>query len=322
MQTKPSCKIALAPLQGITDYYFRNTFNTHFKGLDEAYTPFLRLDKGRGLKSSQIKDILPENNTQFKIIPQILTNSVTDFIFLSEYLHDFGYEEINWNLGCPFPMVAKRQMGSGILPYPEKIAQILEQVMGRISTKLSIKMRLGYENEEEIDKILPLLDKFPLTELIIHARIGKQMYKGRANPNAFEKCINLTKHKLTYNGDIESFASFKELGNRFKTINSWMIGRSAISNPFLIEEIKEGKTYNDLQKLERFSNFHADLYEQFSNTLSGSGHILSKMTHLWEYFSQSFSNSRKVYKSIKKSNSIRKFEENIHQIFNKEDWIA
>ena len=148
------------------------------------------------------------------------------------------------------------------------------------------------------------------------------MYKGDANPEAFEKCINLTKHKLAYNGDINGLESFQELNNRFKTINSWMIGRSAISNPFLIEEIKEGKIASNSQKLERFSKFHADLYEQFSSTLSGSGHILSKMTHLWEYFSQSFSNSRKVYKAIKKSNSIRKFEENIHHIFNKEDWIA
>jgi len=315
-------KISLAPLQGITDYYFRNAFQTHFKGLDEVYTPFLRLDKKKTLKSSQIKDILPENNSKIRVIPQILTNSVQDFIYLSNYLADLGYEEINWNLGCPFPMVAKRQMGSGLLPYPEKIEHILEQVVNTIPIKLSIKMRLGYENEEEIYKILPLLDKFSLTEIIIHARIGKQMYKGNANPDAFEKCINLTKHQLSYNGDIISLESFQQLNKRFETINSWMIGRSAISNPFLIEEIKKGETCNKSQKIERFSDFHSDLYEQFSNTLSGSGHILSKMTHLWEYFSQSFSNSRKVYKAIKKSNSIRKFEEKIHHIFNKEDWIA
>lgn len=320
--SKSDIKVSLAPLQGITDYHYRNTFNTHFNGLDVAYTPFLRLDNGSEIKRSQIKDILPDNNKNIRVIPQILTNKPEEFIFLSKYLFDLGYEEINWNLGCPFPMVAKRQMGSGLLPYPEKIKNILEKVFGVIQTKVSIKMRLGYENEEDICHILPILDKFPLSEIIIHARIGKQMYKGIANIDIFEKCLDLSTHELSYNGDIDSLETFQQLNNRFKTVNNWMIGRAAISNPFLIEEIKQGKRCSNSTKLERFSTFHFDLYEQFTNTLSGPGHILGKMTHLWEYFSKSFSNSRKVYKKIKKSNSINKFEESLHQIFNEEDWIV
>ena len=322
MLLKSNCKISLAPLQGITDYHFRNLYNSHFKGIDEFYTPFLRLDKKKALKTSQVKDIQPENNKEIKVIPQILTNSVDDFIFLSKYLFNLGYPEINWNLGCPFPMVAKRQLGSGLLPYSEKIDSILNQIIEIIPTKLSIKMRLGYENESEIDKVLPLLDKYPLTEIIIHTRIGKQMYKGNANPNEFEKYINLSKHQLSYNGDIDSLEKFNQLNNRFNDVNKWMIGRSAISNPFLIEEIKNKAKCNNLLKLERFAAFHNDLYEQFLSSLSGSGHVLSKMTHFWEYFSQSFSNSRKVFKAIKKSNSISKFEENIHSILHNEDWIA
>ncbi len=320
--SKSDIKVSLAPLQGITDYHFRNKFNEHFNGFDEAYTPFLRLDKGSEIKRSQIKDVLPENNKELRVIPQILTNSAEEFIYFSKYLFDLGYEEINWNLGCPFPLVAKRQMGSGLLPFPEKIEQILEKALPVIPAKVSIKMRLGYESENDIFSVLPILDKFPLTEIIIHSRIGKQMYKGVANFDLFEKCIDLSHHNLAYNGDIDSLETFEQLNNRFKTINSWMIGRSAISNPFLIEEIKLNKSFSTDIKLERFSAFHFDLYAQFTNTLSGSGHILSKMAHLWEYFSKSFSNSRKVYKKIKKSNTIVKFEEALHQIFNNEDWIA
>ncbi|MEN8119257.1 MAG: tRNA-dihydrouridine synthase family protein [Bacteroidota bacterium] len=319
---KPSHKISLAPLQGITDYHFRNTFNEHFKGLDEAFTPFLRLDKGNKLKRSQIRDVLLENNSSIRLIPQILTNSVDEFIYFSKYLFDLGYQEINWNLGCPFPMVAKRQMGSGLLPYPEKIEHILEKVLPVIPTKVSVKMRLGYESDGDISHILPKLDKFSLTEIIIHARIGKQMYKGTTNVEVFEKCLNLSNHPICYNGDIDCFETFNKLNIRFKTVKNWMIGRAAIANPFLIEEIKGEENQSPDKKLERFSSFHFELYEQLSGVLSGSGHILSKMTHLWEYFSKSFSNSRKVYKKIKKSNSISKFEESLHQIFNEEEWIA
>lgn len=314
-------EISLAPLQGISDYYFRNAFNIYFGGMDKAFTPFIRLNGGK-IKASQVKDVLPENNENIKLVPQILTNSVDEFVFLANNLAGLGYPEINWNLGCPFPMVAKRQMGSGLLPYPEKIEQLLEKVMHAISVKLSIKMRLGYENENEINKILPFLDKFPLSEIIIHARTAKQMYKGEAKPLAFEKCMKLSKHVLSYNGDINSFAKFNELNALFKTINSWMIGRPAISNPFLFEEIKTGKILSADKKLERFSGFHAYLYEQYSNSLSGPGHVLNKMLHFWEYFSQSFTNSRKVYKRIKKANSIGRFEESTHFIFNNEQWTV
>ncbi|OQY05690.1 MAG: hypothetical protein B6I20_00695 [Bacteroidetes bacterium 4572_117] len=316
-----SRKISLAPLQGITDYHFRNAFNTHFIRIDKAYTPFLRLDKG-DIKKSQIKDVLPENNKGLHLIPQILTNSVDEFIYFSKYLSDLNYKEINWNLGCPFPMITKRQMGSGLLPFPEKIEHILEKVLDIIPTKVSIKMRLGYENDGDILKILPILDKFPLSEIIIHARVGKQMYKGKPNIEAFEKCVGLSSHNICYNGDIDSVATFDKLNKQFKNINNWMIGRPAISNPFLIEEIKEGKTISASEKLERFSSLHSYLYEQLTGNLSGPGHTLSKMTHYWEYFSKSFSNSRKVYKKIKKTNTFSKFEENIHDIFNNEEWVA
>ena len=73
---------------------------------------------------------------------------------------------------------------------------------------------MGYENAEEILDAFPILDQYPLKNIAIHARIGKQLYKGPVDLDAFEKCISSTKHKLYYNGDITSVAAFKAIDGK------------------------------------------------------------------------------------------------------------
>jgi len=57
------------------------------------------------------RDILPENNSELNLIPQIMTNDAEEFLFVAKYVQSLGYNELNWNLGCPYPMVTKRCMG-------------------------------------------------------------------------------------------------------------------------------------------------------------------------------------------------------------------
>jgi tRNA-dihydrouridine synthase B len=115
-----SLQLYLAPLRGFTDYIYRNAFDGHFDGFDGALAPFIPTVTTDRLKPSHFKDVLPENNLTMPIVPQIISNQPDDFINLAVRLHDLGYPSVNWNLGCPFPMVAKKQRGSGLLPYPEK----------------------------------------------------------------------------------------------------------------------------------------------------------------------------------------------------------
>jgi tRNA-dihydrouridine synthase B len=315
-------KISLAPIQGVTDYHFRNTFQKFFEGVDVFYSPFLRLDKDMQLKKSKAKDVLPENNESINLVPQILTNNADEFIYFSKYLYDLGYKDLNWNLGCPFAMVVNRELGSGILPHFNKINDLLEKLIPVIPSKVSIKMRIGLENEDDIFEILPILNNYPISEIIIHPRTGKQMYKGDVNLDVFEKSLDLSKHKISYNGDINSFEDFKNLKNRFKNINSWMIGRGLVSNPFLAEQIIQKSKDSKEDNMQRFKEFHDALSQEYLNRLEGASHFLNKMRVFWEYFSLSFSNSHKVYKRIKKSTSINKYNNAVAENFSNENWIA
>jgi tRNA-dihydrouridine synthase len=307
-----------SPLQGFTDFRFRNAQNKIFGGIDTFYSPYIRLNGKMVIKPSYERDLLPENNLDLEVIPQVITNDADEFLFVAKYVRELGYKELNWNLGCPYPMVTKSGMGSGLISNPEKINNILHRAHTESDIIVSMKMRLGYENSEEILDVLPILDTYPIKNIAIHARIGKQLYKGGVNLDAFQICVDNTKHKLYYNGDITSVAKFHEMQQRFPTIDHWMIGRGLISNPFLPSMIKNNTSEYPADKIELFSAFHDTLYAIYSESLSGSTHILLKMYHLWEYFSTTFSNPHKVLKKIKKAQSIRNYEAAVAEIFKNE----
>ena len=270
-----------SPLQGFTDFRFRNAQNKLFGGIDTFYSPYIRLNGKMVVKRSYERDLLPENNLGLEVIPQVITNDADEFLFVANYVRELGYKELNWNLGCPYPMVTKSGMGSGLINNPDKINHILDRAHSETDIIVSIKMRLGYENSEEILDVLPILDTYPIKNIAIHARTGKQLYKGGVHLDAFQQCIDSTIHKLYYNGDITSVAKFHEMQQRFPSINHWMIGRGLISDPFLPSMIKNNTSEYPANKIELFSAFHDTLYAIYSESLSGSTHILLKMYHLW-----------------------------------------
>jgi tRNA-dihydrouridine synthase B len=307
-----------SPLQGFTDYRFRNALNRHFGGIDTYYSPYIRLNGKRDIKPAYERDILAVNNKNLQVIPQIMTNDADEFLFVSKYVQSLGYTELNWNLGCPYPMVTKRCMGSGLIADAKRIDGILEKVHAESDIVVSMKMRMGYENPTEILDVFPLLEKYPIKNIAIHARIGKQLYKGGVDLDSFERCLENTGHKIYYNGDITSLDSFHELVDRFPSIDHWMIGRGLISDPFLPSKIKNQTSDLPINKHEIFRAFHNELYQEFSSALSGSTNVLLKMYSYWEYFSNLFEDIRKPLKKIKKSRTIEQYLEAVEEILETE----
>ena len=80
------------------------------------FSPYLLIQKDGGIKKSHQRDTAPENCSGYQLVPQILAGNRPDFLFLAKHLEKLGYEEINWNLGCPYPMVTRKGMGSGFCP--------------------------------------------------------------------------------------------------------------------------------------------------------------------------------------------------------------
>jgi tRNA-dihydrouridine synthase B len=298
-----------SPLQGYTDFRFRNAVNRFFGGIDAWYAPYIRLQRQLEIKNSYKRDLLPENNCVSHLIPQVMTNSADEFLFVAGYVQELGYKELNWNLGCPYPMVTKRGLGSGLLKYKENIDNLLTRVSGESDITISLKMRLGYEDNREILHLLPLLEKHKIKNMVIHPRLGKQLYKGEVDLEMFQRCIDNTSHQICYNGDINSVTKFRELRQRFPIIKSWAIGRGIIANPFLPKMIQGDNDRLPDDWIDQFSHFHDTLFQFYDEALSGPKYIVIKMQSFWEYFSLLFSNPHKAYKNIKKAKSIQAYHE-------------
>jgi tRNA-dihydrouridine synthase B len=307
-------KLYLAPLQGFTDRHFRNAFQQCFGDVDRFYAPYLKLNHDGSIKENTKLDVLPENNPFELVIPQAMACSASDLLLMANYLEHLGYKEVNWNLGCPYPMVAKHDLGSGMLAKPELLYAILDEVFSKSSLSLGIKMRMGYESTADILHILPELNNFPLSEVIVHARYGKQLYNGSCDHDRFFECMDLTNHALVYNGDINSVDDFRRLKKRFPTIRKWMIGRGAVSNPFLFEMIQDDSEDFPEDRLEVFHEFLLLLLESHLSETKNGGNVLVKMKHYWEYFSSSFEEGRDYYRWVKRAENLDDYEQVLKKI--------
>lgn len=159
--------IHFAPLQGYTEAIYRNAHDAFFGGVDTYYTPFVRLEKGN-FRRRDVRGIEPENNGVPHLIPQLIASSAEKAEVILSLFIEKGYQEVDINLGCPFPLLAKRHNGSGILPYPEEVKALLSIVTRYPQISFSVKMRLGWEQPDECLALAPILNDLPLRQITMH----------------------------------------------------------------------------------------------------------------------------------------------------------
>ena len=304
-------KLSLGPFQGITDAPFRNVFKRHFGGIDKFYTPFFTGIQKDHAKNMQVEEIDPRFNDVETLTPQILSTDAEEILRFATQCKELGYKEINLNMGCPFPRVANKKRGCGLLPYPEKIDALLGTVFEKIEVQFSVKCRLGYFSPDEIVPVIEVFNQYPLSELIIHPRIGKQLYKGEADVQRFAELMPMIKAPLVYNGDIVSVESFKRIREQVQPVNEFMLGRGLLANPFLAEEIKG----SEIRDCERLHAYVVDLYEDRLRHAGGSPKVLGRMKELWSYFMYSFNEPQDIWRKIKKINALKEYEEAVEVIF-------
>ena len=198
-------KLYFAPMEGITGYVFRNAYSACYSGIDTYFTPFL---SNPVLNHIELGDVLPEHNEGLRVIPQILTNRADTFVTITNTLKDFGYTEVNLNLGCPSGTVVAKGRGAGALREPKELDRLLDRIFSDSPLPVSVKTRIGIHSENEWEDILEIYRKYPITELIIHPRVQKQFYKGEVCMEAYREAY------LTYGLDNPSMSQSNEVISR------------------------------------------------------------------------------------------------------------
>lgn len=299
--------IHFAPLQGYTEAFYRRAHAQIFGGITSYYSPFVRVEHGE-IRRKDLREIEPENNDGVNFIPQLIAPNVEKMEKLINLFTAKGYRRININMGCPYPFLAKRHNGSGILPYPDEVRQLLTSAIEtHPDLSFSVKMRLGWERPEECLALIPILNELPLTHLILHPRLGQQQYKGEVDLQGFEAFYNECRHPLVYNGDLHTVEDIQLITERFPRLAGLMIGRGLLANPALATEYQQGYPFSTNEMREKLLAFHSEVFSLYNNHMEGGEkQLLMKIKSFWEYLLPD--GDRKAKKAIHKANKLDTYQ--------------
>ena len=316
MEGQKTFEIHFAPIQGHTDATFRNLHAAQFRGIEVYYTPFIRVEHGNTFRPRDLRDCAPAGNTVPRLVPQVLGGEPEELRLSLGVLRDMGYRQADINMGCSFPMIARRGKGAGLLPSPERVKALLAVLDEFGEVCCSVKMRLGWERADECLALLPVLNAAPLSAIFMHARLGTQEYKGDTDPAAFGTFSEGCAHPLFYNGDLRTVEDIQAIRERFPAIRGVMIGRGLLANPALAEEYVSGVLLTDEERRRRFRQFHDALFAAYAERLQGDAHLLMKMKTFWEEFMPW--TDRKILKKIHKSTKMTQYREAVNAAFSAE----
>ena len=288
-------KLYAAPMEGLTTCLWRQVHREIFGGADRYYTPFLSPNANREFQTKELREV---TGGEQDLVPQLITNRAEYFIWGARELQKLGYDEVNFNLGCPSGTVVAKHKGSGLLTDPEELDAVLEEIFRVLpDMKISVKTRIGRYDAAEWEALLAVYEKYPIAELTVHLRVQKEFYNGTARRELFCRTMERTHLPLAYNGDVTT-PDDEAL--------TWgcpvMVGRGLLMRPALFREIKGGAA----AAREELIAYHDTLLEGYRK-LFGDLPAIHKMREMWNYLSLSFADTEPYLKRIRKAKTLSEY---------------
>ena len=342
-------------MQGVTGWPYRMTHLKHFGGVDRYYMPFISVHQTRAMKGGEKRDMDPCCNEMSCMVPQLLPAGAEDTLFYMEMIRSAGYDEVSLNLGCPARTVVTKGKGAGILEDTGKLDEFLEHLftgMDRMpSLKITIKTRIGMNSTDQIDELIRIYNRYPIAEVQVHARLGKDAYNGTPDKDAFRRFYNGIIHPVCYNGDIRSIEDFRKLHEEFPDLPAVMIGRGLVADPMLAERIQadlqqdmqeghmsSGHTQPDhiqpdhiqpgrvqqghIQPVqtehERLIRFHDDLCNAWYECYGQEHPTICRMLEIWDYLGASFPGNERKVRKIRKARDLQTYRQLAGEVLNQD----
>ena len=290
-------QVIAAPLQGVTDNVWRMAQHEVFGGPDAYYAPFMRVEHGE-VRRKDLRDVDPERNTGITLIPQILACQPDHALMMVEALKHMGYTRIDINLGCPFPPIALHRKGAGMLAHPELVETMFKALATVGDAEYSVKMRIGWDQNDQWRDILPLMDIIKPVSIAIHPRTGKQQYKGELDIEQFEALLAASPWPVVYNGNLRTVEDIQEIIQRYPTLAAVMVGSGLAANPGMFAPDAMPDDYR---------RFHDLLVEGYTQQLNGGeAQLVRHLQDIWQTFLPG--TSHKLFKAIRKSRTLEQYE--------------
>lgn len=309
-------RIYFAPMEGVTDVYFRRVHHECFGGVDKYFIPFVSPTQSMAWTQKELNEVLPQNNPGMHAVPQILTKQAQHFLWAARELADMGHTEINLNMGCPSGTVTGKGKGSGMLRDLGTLCTFLDEIFASSPLKISLKTRIGYLSEAEWPALLDVLCRYPASELIIHPRTRKQFYKGVPFDELYAPAFEKASIPLVLNGDLFTPQKVQAMLETYPAASAVMLGRGLIGNPALAQELHGGKPLTRQSLL----HFHDRLCETY---LEAGGPVLAmvRMRMVTYYISSCFEDPHKPWKLIRKARTFEDYLEGAKMLFEEREML-
>ena len=261
---------------------------------------------------------MPENNEGMYAVPQILTKNAEDFIQTAKVQIHFIITVFLQCFRCLDKILCILCQNLGNCIHSLIILRHNVFLFSGAEMKISIKTRLGMDDPEEFEDLMTIYNKYPLEELIVHARVQKDYYKNTPRLETFGEAVERAKSPVCYNGDIVTAEDCTRLQDMFPILDCIMTGRGTLKNPALAREIRGGAPASK----EEIRRFHDMMYNEYCEDLSGDRNILFRMKELWSYLAPMFTNNKKYAKKIKKAEKCVVYENAVRELFGCEQLIG
>ena len=263
----------LAPLRGVTIRAFREAFAGPIReaGFTGAFAPFIPANPGIRVNDRMLADL--GDGTDGRLVPQVITKHPDAMRVLLRAFRDRGFARADLNAGCPFPMIVRRGRGSGLFRNPDLLERLLAAGCEEMGPgRFSLKIRLGLSSPDELMSLMPVINRYPLAVLTIHARTARQMYDGDVDMERFREACAASSNPVLYNGD----AGFGEIGgvvppSDLSNLRGEMVGRAFV---------RALGTRPDVSELL------SCYLERSRAELSGDRPVLGRMKELLAYWSE------------------------------------
>tara|TARA_B100000212_G_scaffold342569_2_gene330707 strand:- start:7293 stop:8339 length:1047 start_codon:yes stop_codon:yes gene_type:complete len=247
---------ALAPMQDVTTLPFMSVIS-EIGSPDYFFTEYFRVHLQSNLEK-HILESITRNRTGRPVFAQMIGEHIEHLKRATKDLLKHNVAGIDLNMGCPAPTVYKKKCGGGLLKEPEKVDRILGSLRDVIPGLFTVKMRIGFEDTQNFEAILNLVNKHGIDLLSVHGRTVKEKYKSQVHYDSIKTAVEICDCPVLANGDVSSALKSREILN-YTGAAGIMIGRHAIRNPWIFSQIRE---YESTGRIRRIPLQEVFLYVQ------------------------------------------------------------
>ncbi len=198
----PEPVLALAPMQDVTDLPFMRLIAA-YGNADVYFTEYFRVLPDSRLDPLILKSIT-HNPTGQPVVAQMIGNDIPALVRTARELQQHPVAAVDLNLGCPVPIVYRKCAGGGLLREPDRIDRILGALREAVEIPFTVKTRIGFDDTEVFDELLPIFARHSLDLLTIHARTVKEMYRSAPRYEFIARAVEALPCPVLANGNIYS----------------------------------------------------------------------------------------------------------------------